>query len=509
MTTPEPDPTRRRNIILIAVLAVAVVAVGVVLGLTLGSEPTPPSTTQVAVGTTLPTSTTSLPPSTTTLPPTTTVPPSTTTTQPDEIGADVVVPVADDTSVEADDPNEFFGSSDELVAETNGPEIERSLLRFEVEEIPEDQVLGRVFLRMRVVDDGGTPVLAQVDGAWDETTVSWTNAPQVGADIAAVPDAPEGSYVRVDVTNFVQGPGTYEMYLVNGSDNDFVVASKETGDGPVLEIVFGTGESVMVGAGDIASCESGGDEVTASIIDAVAAEAAETVVFTTGDNAYESGTATEFADCYGPSWGRHIADTRPTPGSREYRTEGAAAYFEYFGEAAGNPGEGYYSYDFGGWHVVALNSLCSQVGGCEEGSPQLTWLHEDLAASDFACTLAYWHHPVFGSTSEGTNEELVPFWEVLTEADADVVVNGDHHFYERFAPQNASGQAADDGIVQFTVGTGGRSLAQIGPIADNSEVQYSESFGVLKLALNQAGLDWEFVPESGASFTDSGSIACH
>ena len=147
----------------------------------------------------------------------------------------------------------------------------------------------------------------------------------------------------------------------------------------------------LVGAGDIADCASPGDEATAKLLDGIPG-----MVFTAGDDAYESGLRGEFDSCYGPSWSRHKDRTRPTPGNHEYKGRSSAgAYFDYFGEKAGEPGEGWYSYDVGAWHVVALNSNCENVGGCGEGSAQLEWLREDLRSSDAGCTLAHWHHPLF------------------------------------------------------------------------------------------------------------------
>src|SRR5207245_4759418 len=125
------------------------------------------------------------------------------------------------------------------------------------------------------------------------------------------------------------------------------------------------------------------------------------VVLDLGDNAYGSGSLTQYQDSYDPSWGRLKAVTRPVPGNHEYLTHGAAGYFAYFGAAAGDPTAGYYSYDVGAWHMVALNSNCSAVGGCQQGSAQESWLRADLAAHPAACTLAYWHQPRFSSGEHG------------------------------------------------------------------------------------------------------------
>jgi hypothetical protein len=264
-------------------------------------------------------------------------------------------------------------------------------------------------------------------------------------------------------------------------------------------------DPILVGAGDIARCDGTGDEATAALLDGI-----EGTVFTLGDNAYQSGTTSEFANCYDPTWGDHKARTKPSVGNHEYATTNASGYFGYFAAAAGDPGKGYYSYDRGSWHVVVLNSNCSKVGGCVAGSPQEVWLEQDLAAHPSACTLAYFHHPRFSSGDHGDSPSVTPLWETLYRAGADLIISGHDHSYERFAPQTPSG-AADPthGIRQFVVGTGGGGLTAFGTAKPNSEVRIAKVHGVLKLALHQQGYDWEFVAAPGGTVNDSGSGSCH
>ena len=266
-----------------------------------------------------------------------------------------------------------------------------------------------------------------------------------------------------------------------------------------------TSDPVLMGAGDIADCSGSGDEATAKLLGDISG-----TVFTTGDNAYESGTPTEFSNCYDPTWGRYKARTRPSVGNHEYYTAGASGYFGYFEAAAGDPSKGYYSYTLGGWHIIVLNSMCWKVGGCGARSPMVNWLEQDLAANPKACTLAYWHHPLFSSGEHGNQTWMKPSWDVLYAANAEVVLNGHDHDYERFAPQTPSG-AADSarGIRQFVVGTGGRELRPFGTTKPHSEVRNADTFGVLKLTLGPTSYEWEFVPVAGKSFTDSGGEQCH
>lgn len=262
--------------------------------------------------------------------------------------------------------------------------------------------------------------------------------------------------------------------------------------------------AILVGAGDIASCDSWGDEETAKLLDMIPG-----TVFTTGDNAYERGTRREFAACFGHSWGRHKARIRPSLGNHDYLTRGAAGYFGYFGSAGGTRGEGYYSYDLRDWHVVVLNSNCRPAGGCGPDSPQVRWLRADLAANSRLCTIAYWHHPRFSSGPHGNDRTVGTFWQILYTAGVEAVLNGHDHLYERFAPQTPAGVRDDvRGIQQFTIGTGGRSLYRPRTIRSNSIVRSSSTFGVLKLNLESAGYSWEFVAVRGGA-KDKGSRRCH
>jgi hypothetical protein len=229
-----------------------------------------------------------------------------------------------------------------------------------------------------------------------------------------------------------------------------------------------------------------------------------------GDLAYPDGSKENFT-CYDKTWGRAKSRTRPAPGNHEFRSAGASPYFDYFGAAAGDPKAGYYSYELGTWHIIVLNSECKDVGGCEAGSPEDKWLRADLAAHPAACTLAYWHKPLFSSGSAHGNDLTVkPLFQALYEANADVVVTGHDHDYERFAPQTPDG-AADParGIREFVVGTGGKNHRPFGSPKPNSELRDATAFGVLKLTLKPNAYDWQFIPEAGKSFTDSGSGKCH
>lgn len=269
-------------------------------------------------------------------------------------------------------------------------------------------------------------------------------------------------------------------------------------------VVVGAGDignqAVLVGAGDIGNCDGGKDRETAMLLEAIPG-----TVFTTGDNAYDEGTAEQFLQCYDRGWGKVKERTRPSPGNHDYETTDAAAYYDYFGTAAGPTRDGYYSYDLAGWYIVVLNSSID----ADADSAQVQWLQQDLAAHPAECTLAYWHYPLFSSGYHGANQKVQPLWDMLYRYGADVVINGHDHNYESFGPQAPDGQADwTHGIREFVVGTGGTGLREMGEPQPNSLVRDSSTHGVLRLTLREGDYHWEFVPVTGQSFRDSGEATC-
>ena len=264
--------------------------------------------------------------------------------------------------------------------------------------------------------------------------------------------------------------------------------------------------AIMIGAGDIATCDSNGDEQTAELIEKLLAkEIGDTTVFTLGDNVYTSGSAEQYRDCYEPTWGRFKQRTRPVAGNHDYVTADAAGYFGYFGGTAGDPTKGYYSYDIGSWHIIVLNSSL-EMGSA---SPQAAWLRDDLKTHPTTCTLAMWHHPRFSSALHGNDDRFDTFWRILYDARADVILNGHDHDYERFAPQSPDAEPEPKrGIREFVVGTGGAPSYGFETIRANSEKRLTLLFGVIKLTLHPDSYDWEFIPVRDDLPSDSGHAEC-
>lgn len=293
----------------------------------------------------------------------------------------------------------------------------------------------------------------------------------------------------------------------------------------------------IVAAGDIA-CDPGSPAFNHGVGRQNACKQAETAalvnrlapaaVLALGDTQYFCGGYGAYLRSYGPTWGKLLERTYPVPGNHEYLTRpgpvsdsegggtdcdaanaGAAGYFKYFAAAPGHgsPGEGWYSFDLGGWHLIALNSSCGQANGCGPTRPQGKWLAADLAAHQHQCVLAYWHIPVWSSGGRAESN-AAPFVQQLAAAHADVILTGHDHIYERFAPQNAAGDADPGGVREFVVGTGGANHTGIAAIARNSEMRLARTFGVLDVVLFPTGYEWRFVDTSD-HVLDSGRSLCH
>ncbi len=441
------------------------------------------------------------------------------------------VPVADAQVNEAN-PNYNYGTRNRLLVDGGADPDVAGYLRFDLSGV--SGTVQQATLRLWVQSNGGTqngPEVRKTGTSWSESGLTWNTRPQPsGGALDDKGKLPNGTWAEYDVTGAIGGNGAIAFVLLPQTNDGAVFDSREGANKPQLVVTLGSDGSTptptpepnptpsptptptpgggasatLLAAGDIASCSSSGDEATAALLDSRPG-----TIAALGDLAYESGTASEFAQCYHPSWGRHKGRTRPAVGNHEYLTSGASGYFNYFGAAAGDPSKGYYSYNLGAWHIVVLNSNCSKVGGCEAGSAQEKWLRADLAANPTACTLAYWHHPRFSFGAYSNDTRMLALWQVLDDAGAEIVLSGHDHNYQRYAPLDPSGNRDANGIRAFVVGTGGKSLTSLRTPPSTVEASNSSTNGILQLTLKPNGYDWVFVPVAGKTFTDSGSTACH
>ena len=264
------------------------------------------------------------------------------------------------------------------------------------------------------------------------------------------------------------------------------------------------GSVIVVAAGDISGAKNTGQSLTANVVESLRPDA----VLVLGDGQYPNGALEDYQQNYDPTWGRFKNLTWPVPGNHEYKSK-AVGYFTYFGVRAGNAAKGYYSFDLGDWHLVALNTNhdCLDVA-CDAESEQLMWLEADLAASPKKCTLAYWHHPRFNSGSHGDFTRADAIWKVLEQHGVELVLNGHEHFYERVGPVDPTGARAERGIVQLTVGTGGIGFSPFKTLHPASDVRQNTELGVVRLRLGPKDWESDFVGVPGSTFLDHASGAC-
>jgi hypothetical protein len=462
----------------------------------------------------------------------------------------VTVRASADASVSADRPKQRDRATAPL--RLGGPRRWRVLLSFRVPAgvVPVGQATLRVWAKRRPLQRVSARRLA-AGWTWREGRVSVANGPPgtVGAGTWS-PAANRcsrcrgGRWLSIDVTRAVRDAVTVGFVLTALTSRPLVLASRgDRRHAPELVLdprsadrAAGTGATpprpaggvvapgaapaapgggtLVAAAGDLA-CEPGrGDPCRQQATSDLVLALNPAAFLAVGDMAYPDGTLDQLHAWYEPSWGRLGARVHPVPGNHDFHTAGAAGYFDFFngvGAATGRVGErglGWYSFDLGGWHVVALNSDCAEIGGCGPGSAEEAWLRADLVAHRTACTLAFWHTPRFSSGPHSDQPLVAPLWFALQEAGAELVLSGHDHHYERFAPQNAWGAADPRGLRQFIAGTGGKGTRPLVRVAPNSEARDDASLGALLLTLRPGGYDWRFAAAVG-TYSDAGSGICH
>jgi hypothetical protein len=254
---------------------------------------------------------------------------------------------------------------------------------------------------------------------------------------------------------------------------------------------------VVIAAGDIG--EDGGQMMETSDLIAGIPDA---LVLALGDNAYQDGTPQEFQDHYKPSWGRFNDRVWTCPGNHDYHSKDRTPFpfYHFFGERAGPDKLGYYSLNVGAWHLVCLNSEISRG----QGSDQIRWLKADLLRNKEKPILAFFHRPRFSSGTHGSDASQIDFWHTLFQRNAEIVLNGHDHHYERFDPQDPESNFVARGIREFVIGTGGKSLRGVTRTEKHSVVRNANTHGVLQLTLRPTSYEWRFLAVR-PPFTDASS----
>ena len=448
-------------------------------------------------------------------------------------------PIAD-AYVNSSNPGTNYGSGPTM--RVDGSPVLTGYLRFNVAGLgtpPISQALLKIYSNSSSPD--GLVVMSVADDNWGETGINYNNAPALGSMVTSSAAVSTGSWITLDVTSYITRSGMYSFGVSTPGTTAISLASWESGANAPQLIVTVNGSStpvptqspppsgssnILLIAGDICKHDLGGTDYTplckktGDLVRSVLAANPGGQVLTLGDNvnndtggsAYDS----QYRDLFAPNWGSFLNVTRSVEGNHDiYPPSGTAPYFAYFGSAAGPQPGGYYSYTIGSaWHVIVLNAECSQAGGCGSGSPQYTWLKNDLAANTSKCVLTAWHQPRWTSGRHSDDSSYAAWWTLLYQYKVDIIANGHNHNYERFNLINPSEQAASDGIREFVVGTGGApgdGYSYASHPLDPNEVVRNQStvYGVLKLTLSDGSYSWTFLPAAGYSFTDSGTTTCH
>ena len=452
------------------------------------------------------------------------VAPSTTATAepPPEIAVTRTIGAEADAYVSEAAPEQTAGVAPRLIVDGSPRRV--AYLRFAVPAFEGRLVSAR--LRLHVADvagagstSGGTVLASSVD-AWDESTLHWlTRPPLDGAPAGGLGPVRRDTWVSRDVTTLVRSGQVLTLGIRSGQADDVAYDARGAGVGPrlVLDVDAPPEGTIVAAVGDMV-CGAGQVQTAQTchelaVSDLLVEDPDLEAFFALGDLQYNAGSLADFQTYYEPTYGRVKPITYPVIGNHKYQTQDGDGYWDYWGAQAGERDRGWYSIDLGArWHVVFLNSNCGQVS-CLNGSLQLQWLHADLQATTRPCIAAVFHHPRWSSgEAPGDNPSVDPFVRILQRHRAELILSGHSHNYERFRRQRADGTASANGIRQFVVGTGGRSVdAATGferPFSVNSQFRIAGVFGLLRLSLTDTGFWWSFVDENGR-VRDSGTDRCH
>ncbi len=453
----------------------------------------------------------------------------------------VNVAAAADSYVDSSQPSVNFGTATQV--RVDGSPVVRSLLRFDLRGLAGSVSSAKLQIYANSASTGGLVAARTSGAAWTETGVTWANAPALGSNLASVASVTTATTISLDVTPAVTTGGLVDLAVYTNGATAISLASRESAHPPILSLTLSgnasivptnavtpaptgnatpkptatpaatpastptpvpsssSGDPQLIAAGDVRTNLSGIQATTALIVARPGLP-----VLNVGDDTAD-GSASLYQSYFNPNWGQFKSRIHPTPGNHEYNTSGAGPYFAYYGAAAGSSSKSWYSFDLANnWHVIELNgNVAHGVGSAQE-----VWLKSDLAANPGKHIIAFWHQPRFSSGAEhGSDTGYTPFWNDLYAAHADIVLNGHDHDYERFALQNGAGQADPNGIREWVVGMGGAPLYSFGSIVANSQARISGTYGILVLTLHAHSYDWQFVPQSGKTATDSGTQATH
>lgn len=173
------------------------------------------------------------------------------------------------------------------------------------------------------------------------------------------------------------------------------------------------------------------------------------LVLMLGDNIYDSHTPADYIAKFEAPYAPLLNDGVIFQASIGNHDDAAQIHYEKFNMG----GQRYYSFRRSeaslegglagaGVRFFALDSRSLDAG-------QLEWLRKELKASSSRWKIVFLHHPIYtsgryGAGARSLRQALEP---ILVDGDADVVLSGHEHFYERTVPQR--------GILYFVSGAAG------------------------------------------------------
>jgi len=164
--------------------------------------------------------------------------------------------------------------------------------------------------------------------------------------------------------------------------------------------------------------------------------------------------------------------------------EGAGTVFEKYWPYPYQSGGRYWSFDYGPAHIVVLDQYTNYA----PGSPQYTWLQNDLANATAPWKFIQLHEPGWTAGRHENDEVVQEYIQPLCETyGVAIVFAGHNHYYAR---------ALEEGVAHITTGGGGAPLY---PPEDEHPniVAYDESHHFCKIDIQGKQLTFEAVRLDG------------
>ena len=322
-------------------------------------------------------------------------------------------------------------------------------------------------------------------------------------------DTPGNSLNRREVLGILGAPLIAGMAGCRPGDLTGPAMGSPSAASPGSSVPRASSEVVtLIGAGDQhAVLKPSARSKTAGLIRSVLDADPAARAFTLGDLTHHG--TTEEHTYYDQTWGTFKDRTLFVMGNHDvmYADPPGAAYYAYTGAPK------YQAQTLGAWRLYILNCEPASKNGPNQ-TEQLAWLRADLPLySSTHHILVMCHYPLFASVCAHHLNTMTfplrvkPWWQLLQQHRAELVMSGHAHRWERFRRKLADGTVSEDGIRQFVIGTGGvltRGVVAQDPDSEKVVVEH----GVARFDLHPDHYEWTFTDINGV-VRDSGTQLCH